>query len=86
MSKASVLPAMSVISTEMVTAAFDATGMDWDMVILCHQSSGNPEAAQAVLFPAGNLDHHRLLPACHEGHGGADPGRGQCLFCGGAAE
>ena len=37
-------------------------------------------------LPAGGADHHRLLPAGHQGHGGADPGGGQLLFRGGAAE
>ena len=39
-----------------------------------------------LFLSAGNPDHHRLLPAGDEGHGGADPRRGQRLFRGGAAE
>ena len=38
------------------------------------------------LSSAGNPDHHRLLPAGDEGHGGADPRCGQRLFRGGAAQ
>ena len=47
---------------------------------------GYQKASQAVFFSAGDPDHHRLLPAGDEGHGGADPRRGQCLFRGGAAQ
>ena len=53
---------------------------------LHYESSGDPEASEAVLQPAGDIDHHCLLPARYQSYGRADPGSGQFLLRGGAAE
>ena len=36
------------------------------------------------MVSAGDFDHYRLLPAGHQGHGRADPGRRQRLLRGGS--
>ena len=73
--------------------AFDRRGIRvirlekaYQMVSSGYQDPGDPQAAQALGFPAGSADHHRLLSASHEGAGGTDPGCGQLLFRIGTAE
>ena len=40
----------------------------------CLPGPGDPEAAEALGVSAGDPVGHRLLSACHQSHGGADPG------------
>ena len=50
------------------TYAFERRG-----IRILRLDNGYQMVSEAVIFPTGSADHYRVLSACYQGDGGADP-------------